>query len=100
MKISPKLIACIVGVVLLAAILLTFGILIRKEKKILAKDSYLQKPPKHFWAIFVLAVVLNVLPFLIPLKLYVIIAIEGCGCAGSFAVLRERYVSLLQANGK
>lgn len=94
-----ELIICIAGLSLLALILVSFGIQISLAKKKLSPEHYLRKAKKKFWGVLILAIVLNILPILIPLKPWVIAVVEGCGCAGSMAVLRDRLQSLKNAPG-
>ncbi|MBP3365774.1 MAG: hypothetical protein J6K96_02140 [Treponema sp.] len=88
---SAQLAVSTAGIVLYAALFVFYSVSISAEKKRLKKEGkQLPKVSASFAASLMLCALVELLPFLIPLKLYIIVIVCLCGILGETLVLRER----------
>lgn len=81
---------CITGAIIYFAILAIFAVKISKAKKFIAPGQSVPRSSKSFKAIFATAFLLLILPILIPLQTYVIVAVVGCAVMGEYIALKDR----------
>ncbi len=85
---------CLTGTVLYTIILAVYGVKISKAKKYVEQHSapgtIVPRSSKSFKTIFVMAFLLILLPFLIPLQTYVIAIVVATGVLGAYIALKDR----------
>lgn len=93
------LIICITGFVLYIAILVIFSIKISKAKKFVAPGATVPHSSKSFKTIFVTALLLELLPILVPLQTYIIAVVAGTGVLGEYLALKDRLDEIRKLRG-
>ncbi len=81
---------CLAGALLYIIILITYSIKISRAKKFVAPGTIVPRSSKSFKTIFVMAILLVILPLLIPLQTYVIAAVVATGVLGEYLALKDR----------
>ena len=94
MKRYLSLAICGGSFILYLGILFFYMIRIRKQKKALPEGTAVPKTTTSFKAIFVTALLLLLLPILIPLDRYLIAVVCACGILGEFLALKDRLEQL------
>ncbi len=85
---------CGTSFLLYIVILSFYMIRIRKQKKALPQGTVIPKTTASFKAIFITALLLLLLPILIPLDSYLIAVVCACGILGEFLALKDRLEQL------
>ncbi|HBG66882.1 MAG TPA: hypothetical protein DDW78_10475 [Treponema sp.] len=86
---------CAAGLLAYIAVLVVFVPRIRREKqRLAAAGTELPRAGRRFWWVFAVALVLIVLPLLVPLQHSVIAVVCAVGVLGEYIVLRERLALL------
>ena len=88
-KVIP-LIICLTGLVLYILVLIIYCIKISRAKKFVAPGKTVPRSSKSFKAIFITALLLELLPMLVPLATYVIAVVAASGVLGEYIALKDR----------
>ncbi|HAZ97283.1 MULTISPECIES: hypothetical protein [unclassified Treponema] len=86
---------CIAGIAVYLCVLLFYFMKISAKKNAMKKEGKkIQKASASFVSSLLLCALVELLPILIPLKIYVIAIVCLCGILGSYLVLKERLEKL------
>ena len=90
MKNFIPLIICITGLVLYVLVLTVYCIKISRAKRFVAPGKTVPRSSKSFKAIFITALLLELLPIVVPLATYVIAVVAASGVLGEYIALKDR----------
>ncbi|MCR5217533.1 hypothetical protein [Treponema sp.] len=91
----PELLICTLSLLIFIITFIFYSIKISKLKKTLAAENILPaKKTASYTGSLILCFIAEILPFLIPLSLFVLTIICACGILGQIIVFKERIATI------